>query len=146
MKSKVVQCYALARHHAIPVWGVSTCDQIISVPNGTSITLNQAIMDVKTQQDYRSPLFLGVDTQPDGSVGVTCNKSIKEEAEAFLSHFATYLEQIFGVLICKALTHKYKESMSAFAYCTTKKCAVEITANVPPSENSSIASDNSANY
>ena len=27
-----------------------------------------------------------------------------------------------------------------------KKCAVEITANVSPSENSSIASDNSANY
>ena len=48
LKSKVVQCYALARHHAITVWGVSDCDQIITVPNGTAITLNQAIMGVKT--------------------------------------------------------------------------------------------------
>ena len=94
IKSKVVQCYALARYHAIPVWGVSDCDQIITVPTGTSITLDQAIIAVKTQQDYRSPLFLGVDTQPDRSVVVTCNKSVKEEAEAFLSHIVTYLEQI----------------------------------------------------
>ena len=120
LKSKVVQCYALARHHSIPVWGVSDCDQIITVPNGTSITLNQAIMAVKTQQDFRSPLFLGVDTQPDGSVVVTCDKSFKEEAEAFLSHLAIYLEQIFGVVIWEAFTHEYKESMSIFAYCPTK--------------------------
>ena len=58
LKSKVVQCYALARHHAITVWGVSDCDQIIIVPNGIAITLKQAIMGVKTQQDFRSPLFL----------------------------------------------------------------------------------------
>ena len=66
MKSKVVQCYALACHHAILVRGVSDCDQIITVSNGTAITLNQAIMGVKTQQDFRSPLFLGVVMQPDG--------------------------------------------------------------------------------
>ena len=128
------------------VWGVSDSDQIITVPNGTSITLNQAIMAVKTQQDFRSPLFLGVDTQPDGSVVVTCDKSVKEEAEAFLSHLAIYLEQIFGVVIWEAFTHDYKESMSCFAYWNTKKCTVEITDNVSPSENSSIASDDSANY
>ena len=81
LKYKVFQCYALARHHSISVWGVSDCDQIITVPNGTSITLNQAIMAVKTQQDLRSPLFLGVDTQPDGSIIVTCDKSVKEEAD-----------------------------------------------------------------
>ena len=145
-KSKVVQCYALARHHSIPVWGVSDCDQLITVPNGTSITLNQAIMAVKTQQDFRSQLLLGVDTLPDGSVVVTCDKSIKEEAEVFLSRLAIYLEQIFGVTIWEAFTHKYKESMSSFAYCNTKKCAVEITANVSTFLNSSIAIDNSANY
>ena len=87
-KSKVVQCYALSRHHPVIVWGVSDCDRIIIVPNGTSITLNQAIMAVKTHQDLRSPLFLGVDTQLDGSVIVTCDKSLKDEAEAFLSHLA----------------------------------------------------------
>ena len=105
LKSKVVQCYVLARHHSISVWGVSACDQIITVPNGTSITLNQAIMAVKTQQDLRSPLFLGVDTQPDGSVIVTCDKSVKEEAKAFLSHLVIYLEQIFGVAIWEAFIH-----------------------------------------
>ena len=48
LKSKVVQYYPLARHHAITVWSVSGCDRIITVPNGTAITLNQAIMGVKT--------------------------------------------------------------------------------------------------
>ena len=146
MKSKVVQCYALARHHAIPVWGASDCDQIIPVPNGTAITLNQAIVGVKTQQDFRSPLFLGVDEQSDGSIIVTCNKSYKEEAEAFFSHLAIHLEQIFGVVIWEAFTHEYKESMSTFAYCPTKKCAVEITAHDPMSDTSSIYTNDSANY
>ena len=146
LKSKVVQCYTLARHHSISVLGVSDCDQIITVPNGTSITLNQAIMTVKTQQDLRSPLFLGVDTQPDGFVIVTCDNSVKEEAEAFLSHLAIYLEQIFGMVIWETFTHDYKESMLSFKYCNTKKCAVEITDNISPSENSSIVFDNSANY
>ena len=68
MKSKVVQCYILACHHAIPVCVVSDCDQIITVPNSTAITLNQTIMEVKPQQDFRSPLFLCVDTQPYGSI------------------------------------------------------------------------------
>ena len=117
----MVQCYALAYHHVIPFWGVSNCDQIITVTNGIAITLNQAIMGVKTQQDYRSPLFLGVDTQPDRFVVVTCNKSVKEETEAFLSHLAIYLEHIFGVVIWEAFTHGYKESMSSFAYCTKKQ-------------------------
>ena len=120
MNSKVVQCYTLARQHIITVWGVSDCDQTIIVPNGTAITLNQAIMGVKIKQDFRSPLFLGVDTQPDGSIIVTCNKNFKEETEAFISHLVIYLKQIFGVVIWEALTHEYKESMPSFAYCPTK--------------------------
>ena len=95
---------------------MSDCDQIITVPNGTAVTLNQVIMGVKSQQDYRSPLFLGVNTQPDGSVVVTCDKSVKEEAEAFLSQLVIYLEPIFGVVIWEASTHEYKESMSIFAH------------------------------
>ena len=35
--------------------------------------------------------------------------------------------------------------MSSFVYCNTKQCAVEITANKPPSTAPSIASDDSAN-
>ena len=124
---------------------MSDSDQIITVPNGTSITLNQAIMAVNTQQDLRSPLFLDANTQLDGSVIVTCDKSVKEEAEAFLSHLAIYLEQIFGVVIWEAFTHDYKESMSSFVYCNTKQCAVEITADKSNSTGSSIASDDSAN-
>ena len=89
----------MARHHATPVWGIVDCDQIMTVPNGTTITLNQAIKGIKTQQDFKSPLFLGVDTQPDGSVIVTCDKSFKEESEAFLLHLTIYLEQTFGVVI-----------------------------------------------
>ena len=102
-------------------------------------------MAVKTQQDLRFPLFLGVDTQPDGSVIVTCDKSIKKEAEAFLSHLAIYLEQIFGIVIWEAFTNDYKESMSSFVYYNTKQCAVEITADKSTSTGSSIASDDSAN-
>ena len=102
-------------------------------------------MAVKTQQDLRFPLFLGVDTQPDGSVIVTCDKSVKEEAEAFLLYLAVYLEQIFGVVIWEAFTHDYKESMSYFVYYNTKQCAVKITANKAPSTGSSIASDDSTN-
>ena len=36
--------------------------------------------------------------------------------------------------------------MSTFAYYTTNKCAIEITAHEPLSENSSIATNDSANY
>ena len=67
-------------------------------------------MAVKTQQDLRSPLFLGVDTQPDGSVIVTCDKSVKEEAEVFISHLAIHLEQIFGVAIWEALPMTTKKA------------------------------------
>ena len=63
----------------------------------------------------------------------------------FASHLAIYLEQIFGVVIWEAFTHDYKENMSSFAYCNTKQCAVEITANESPSTGSSIDSDDSAN-
>ena len=79
-KGKAVQSYAMACHNPTPVWGIVDCGQIMTVPNGTTVTLNQAIMGVKTQQDFKSPLYLGVDTQPDGSVIVTCNKSFKEES------------------------------------------------------------------
>ena len=48
LKSKVIQCYALVRHYAITAWGVSDCDQIITVPNGIATILNLAIMGVKT--------------------------------------------------------------------------------------------------
>ena len=134
----------MAWHNATPVWGIVDCDQIMTVSNGTIITLNQVIMGVKTQQDFKSPLFLGVDTQPDGSVIVTCNKSFKEESEAFLSHLATYFEQIFGV---EVFTHEYKESMATFTYCPTKLCAVEVTAQETLScGGSSIATHDSTNY
>ena len=112
----------MALPYAIPVWGVSDCDQIITVPNGTSITLNQAIMAVKTQQDLRSPLFLGVDTQPDGSVIVTCDKSVKEEAEVFISHLAIHLEQIFGVAIWEALPMTTKKACRLSHTVTKKMC------------------------
>ena len=48
-KGKAVQSYAVACHHATPVWGIVDCDQIMTEPNGTAITLNQAIMGVKAQ-------------------------------------------------------------------------------------------------
>ena len=77
---------------------------------------------------------------------MTCNKRVKEEVDVFLSHLAIYLEQIFSVVIWEVFTHKYKKNMSTFAYCTTKNCTIEITANVPTSENSTIETNNSAKY
>ena len=73
-------------------------------------------MSVKTQHNYWSPLFLGVDTQDDGNVIVTCDKSMIDEAEYFLSHLAIKLEQIFGTFIGEAFTHDYKTSIANFAY------------------------------
>ena len=64
-KRKLVQRYALDCCNPIPLPEVSDCDRIITIPNGTDITLNLAIMGVKTQHDYKSQLFLGVDTQED---------------------------------------------------------------------------------
>ena len=61
-KGRVVQSYAVACHITVTIWGVSACNQIFTVPNGTTITLNQAIMGVKTQQqqDFKLPLLFGV--------------------------------------------------------------------------------------
>ena len=145
-KSKLVQRYAFDCHYPIPLWGMPDCDRIIIVPNGTDITLNQAIMGVKTQKGYKSPLLLGGDTQENGSVIVTCDKSFKEEAGDFLSHLPIYLEQLFGVVVWDTFPHNYKASMSTFAYCHIKQCAVEITAPDLMSCNSSIDTKDSANY
>ena len=50
---------------------LANCNHIITLSIGTDITLNQCIMAIKTQQDYKSPLFLGVDTKKDSSLHAT---------------------------------------------------------------------------
>ena len=56
-------------------------------------------MSIKSVQNLISPLFLGIDQSPEGEVVVTCDQSMKEEAEALLSHFGIYLEVVFGSVV-----------------------------------------------
>ena len=61
-------------------------------------------MSIKSVQNLISPLFLGVNQSAKGEVVVTCDKSLKDEAEALLSHFGIYLEVVFGPVVWDAFT------------------------------------------
>ena len=82
----------------------------------------------------------------DGSVVVTCDKNLEEEAEASLSHLVIYLEQIFDIVIWGAITHDYRASMFNFSYCSKKQSAVETTVNEAMSCTSSIDTNDSTNF
>ena len=56
-------------------------------------------MAIKSIVNLSSPLFLRMDTQEDRKVIVTYDKIMKVKEEAFLSHFAIYLEVIFGSVV-----------------------------------------------
>ena len=70
-------------------------------------------------------VFLCVDQSPEGEVVVICNQSMKDEAEALLSHFGIYLEVVFGSVVWKAFTNPYQTTMEEFQYCPLENCAVE---------------------
>ena len=82
--------------------------------DSTVFTLCQCIMTIKSNVNLSSPLFLGVDTQENGKVIITCDKSIKDKVEALLSHFAIYLELIFGSVVWDVFTNEYRLSMANF--------------------------------
>ena len=104
-----------------------------------------SVISIKSVHNLIFPLFLGVDQSPEGEVVVTCNQSMKEEAEAVLFHFGICLGVQFGSLVCEAFTDPYRTSMKAFQNCPLIKCAVERTATTEASMTSSIAIDDSAN-
>ena len=84
----MMQQFTLDWHHSIPFWGLGNIYQILTAPNGTEFSICQVIMSIKSAQDFISPLLIAVDQFPKGKVVIICNQSMKEEAEAFLSHFA----------------------------------------------------------
>ena len=98
-KAQQCQRHALERHHKITVWGVENIYLPLTAPNDTVFTICQVIMAIKLIENLNSPLFLGVDQLADGKVIVTCDKSLKEEAETLLSHSGTYLEVVFGAVV-----------------------------------------------
>ena len=82
-KCKVRQRCFHDRAHKVPMKGIIDCNLVLTVPNRQQILLTQCIMSVKTQVNFQSSLFLGVDVQEDGLVIVPCDRSMCEEAEAF---------------------------------------------------------------
>ena len=144
-KAQQCQRHALERHHKITVWGVQNIYLPLTAPNDTVFTICQVIMAIKSIENLSSPLFLGVDQQADGDVIVTCDKSLREEAETLLSHLGIYLEVVFGAVVWDAFTELYRLDMQEFQYCPIRKCATERLEPTDASTNSSIATNDSAN-
>ena len=71
-------------------------------------------MVIKSVQNLTSPLFLGVDQSAEGEVVVTCDKSLKDETEALLSHFSIYLEVVFGSVVWDTFTNACRVCMKEF--------------------------------
>lgn len=51
--------------------------------------------------------------------------SMKEEAEALLSHFGIYLTNVFGYVVWEAFTELYRTIMEAFQYCPLENCTID---------------------
>ena len=85
-----------------------------------------------------------MDQPADGNVIVTCNKSLREEAETLLSRLGIYLEVVFGSVVWDAFTDLYCLDMKDFQYCPLQKCAIECVGPSDASMNSTIASNDSA--
>ena len=100
-------------------------------------------MAIKSIENLSSPLFLRVDQLDNGEVIVTCDKSLKEEAETLLSHFGIYLEVVFGAVVWQAFTDLYRLNMREFQYCPIRKCAIERSAATDSSMTSTIATNDS---
>ena len=53
-------------------------------------------------------------------------ESMKDEAEALLSHFGIYIALIFGSVVWEVFTAQYKMRIDMFQYCPLKKRVVEL--------------------
>ena len=109
------------------------------VPYSPSVKLSCPSNPVRTL----SLLYSWVLMIPEGKVVVTCNQSIKEEAEALLSHFGIYFEVVFGFVVWEAFTDPYRTSMKIFQYCPLENRAVERTTATDSSTIAIYDSDNS---
>lgn len=85
-----------------------------------------------------------MDQSAEGENIVTCDKSLKDEAEALLSQFGIYLKVVFGFVVWDTFTKSYQLSMEEFQYCLLRKFTTEITAAMGASVTSTIATDDSA--
>ena len=87
--------------------------------------MKQLLMSIKTQENFRSPLFIGANIQPDGSIIISCNIVLKEEAETLVAHLPIYLEVIFGTAIWQFISPAFKIEMSQFIFYNEAKCVIE---------------------
>ena len=99
----LMQQWALERHHSIPCWGLVNIYKVVTAPNSTEFIICQVIISTKSVQDLISFLFNYVDQSPEVNVVVICDVSMKEEAEAHLSHFGIYLGVVYLALLCGRL-------------------------------------------
>ena len=93
-------------------------------------------MSIKLVEDLITPLFITVDVSPEGDVVISCNISMKEEAEGLLSHFGIYIADIFGSVVWEAFTVSSKTSMESFQYCPVCCCAIERDTSIIASNDS----------
>ena len=95
------------------------------------------MMLIKTRLNYITPLFLAIDVSSEGKVFITCDISVKTEAEGILAHLGIYVAVVFGCVVWEGFTVQYKASMEPYYYCPNRGCAVEMD------NNTTIASDDS---
>ena len=112
--SRLIHQWRLQQYHSIPFWGLVNIYKVLIAPNGHKFTICQVIISKKSIQDHISPLFTGVDQSLKGVVVIICDISIKEEAEALLSHFGIYLAVVFNSVIWEDFTVAYRTSMEEF--------------------------------
>ena len=85
----------------------------VNTPAGPEqVTLKQILMSIKSQSNYRSPFFTGVDVQDDGTVLILYHSIMKEEAETTVPHLLVYLEAFFGSDIYQLFTPEHRQKMS----------------------------------
>ena len=79
-KQKDLQCAWMGNVHTFLTRGMIECDQLflINTPNGEQrVTLKQILISIKTQSNYKLPLFTGFEVQPDGSILILFHISMK---------------------------------------------------------------------
>ena len=125
-KNRFLHVYNQDQYHLIFMPGLRDIFMVLTAPNGHKFTMCQVIMLTKCSFDLSTPLFIAVDVSPEGEVVVTCNKSMKTEAESLLAHFGIYTAQIFGSVVWQAFTTVYKLKMDKYQYCPHTCRAIEI--------------------
>ena len=83
-------------------------------------------MSIKSQSNYRYPLFTSFDVQDDKTILILYHRSMKEETETIVVHLLVYLEAVFGSDIYQLFTNEHRHKMSQFIYCSEVKRVIDI--------------------